>query len=733
LLSNCIYGQKYIKGNVFEKLKEGEHTQFSPLPNASLVWKGTTNGTVTDVNGKFKLLKPGTGQQYLIVSYVGYKTDTIKIAESESEINIVLKESNVLSEVEIKARKESEYIDKIKTIKTEVISTAGLQRLACCNLSESFENSGTVDVSYSDAVSGAKQIQMLGLAGIYSQMMAENIPMMRGLASSFGLSFVPGTWMESIQVSKGTSSVINGFESITGQINVEYKKPQRSEKFYANLYGNSSGKGEVNLYSAQIINPKLSTMTLLHVESQALKVDMNNDSFIDIPISKQINFYNRWTYENEGKGHVQYGIKILYDDRMGGQMDYSLKDKGITNSYGVGIKTQQYELSAKHGFILNKPNTSIGIQTVGSYYKQDSYFGLNGYNASQKSFYGNIIYQTILKTTDHNLSAGASYMFDGYNEHAVISTIDNNSTTNESVPGAFLQYTYDHNKIWSIIAGLRGDYHSEYGLFVTPRLHFKYNVTENSTLRLSVGRGYRSPHIIAENISLLATSRQWIFTEKLKAEEAWNYGISFNNDFVLSDEKKISVSLDAFRTYFINQAIIDLETNLHKVIAYNLNGKSYSNSFQANITFKVIKRLEFSLIGRYNDVKQTFENKLMTKPMVPMYKGLITASYSTKFDKWSFDITNQFIGETKLPPTNTNPLEYQLQEYAPAHYILHAQITRRFKHFDVYVGAENITNYVQNNPIISAAGPFNQYFDSSIIWGPIFGRMYYAGVRFKIN
>ena len=614
---SSIYSQKYIKGFVYEKEIEGEGAHFQPLQNASVFWRGTTIGTSTDALGKFKLIKPESQDLYLVVKYIGYKTDTVKINSFQTDINIVLAESNELSEVEIKARKESEYIDKINTIKTEVISTAGLQRLACCNLSESFENSGTVDVSFSDAITGAKQIQMLGLAGVYSQLMAENMPMMRGLSSSFGLSYVPGSWMESIQVSKGTASVINGYESITGQINTEFKKPLRSERLFLNLYGNSMGKGEINLSSAQKISKRFSSMTMLHYETQAMKVDENKDSFIDIPLNRQINLYQRLNYDVEGKVCNQYGIKVFYEDKIGGQMNFNPKtDKGTTNSYGVGITTQKYELSAKHGFFLNKPGTSIGIQTLGSYHQHDSYFGLTKYNATQKSFYGNLIYQTILGTSDHKLSAGGSYMYDGFEEELVRNPMDTSFNLNESVPGAFIQYTYDHSTIWSIIAGFRADYHSEYGTFLTPRLHFKYNFSENSSLRISGGKGYRTAHVIAENIGFLASSRQWEFSDQLKAEEAWNYGISYTQDFRFGDEKKITLSLDAFRTDFVNQVIVDVESNLQKIMIYNLHGKSYSNSFQANAVLKLIKRWEITLVARYNDVWQTYDNKIEQKPMI---------------------------------------------------------------------------------------------------------------------
>jgi len=511
------------------------------------------------------------------------------------------------------------------------------------------------------------------------------------------------------------------------------KNHKRKKIFFLNLYGNNMGKVEFNANSSQQLSEHLSTMTLIHGESQFLRKDINKDSFLDLPLGKQINIYHRWNYESKGKIRNQYGLKVLYDDRIGGQKTFNLTGKGTFNAYGVGITNQKYELSAKHGFLFNKPGTSIGILTVGGYHQMDSYFGLTKYNASQKSFYGNLIYQTILGTSEHKVSTGLSYMFDGYDEKLNMVFLDTTFITNESVPGVFFQYTYDHAKIWSLIAGVRADYHSIYGVFFTPRLHFKYNISENSNLRLSAGKGYRTPHVIAENIGLLASSRFWIFSEKLNAEGAFNYGISYTQDFRISDEKKITISLDAFRTEFVNQVIIDLESDMQKVILTNLHGKSYSNSIQANLEIKVIKRLDITLAGRYNDVWQTFNDKIKVKPMVAPIKGLLSLSYTTKFDKWTFDVTCQYLGSTILPNTDSNPVSYRLPEKSPYGIMLFLQITRRFKRIDIYAGSENITNFVQNNPIIAPENPFGQYFDSSIIWGPIIGRMFYAGLRFKIE
>lgn len=728
-------GQKYLKGTVYEKSNNPHAGQLIPLPGATMIWKGTTNGTTTDANGKFRLQRPKEeGPHFLIVSYVGYKSDTLRVPEQETTLNVLLKPSIELPEVEVKARKEYEHIDRMNPVKTEIITTSGLQRLACCNLSESFENSGTVDVTYTDAVTGAKQIQMLGLAGIYSQMLNENLPMMRGLSAPFGLLYIPGTWMESIQISKGTASVINGYESITGQINVELKKPMKNEKFLLNTYINDFGKGEINILASQKLSPRLTAMTLIHTESQALKNDINGDSFLDIPLNRQLNFHQRFNYEEEGKFCNQYGITALLEDKTGGQMSFNPKNgRNSTEYYGVGINTRKYELSAKHGISFPEKLSSIGLQAAGTLYSLDSYFGLNTYNAIQKSFYSNLIYQSLIKTTSHKVSLGGSYTYDGFEEQMTVKSINTIMNSAENVFGSFVQYTYDHSAVWTVIAGFRGDYNTIYGTFLTPRLHFKYNISEHSNLRISAGKGYRTPHIVAENIGLLASSRTWVLNGKSEAEQAWNYGISYNYEIPLKNDKKIIINIDAFRTDFVNQVIVDIESNLQQVNVTNLDGKSYSNSFQANITLKVVKNLEITAVGRYNDVWQTIGGKTELKPLVAPFKGLLTLAYNTKHDKWSFDLTGRYNGSTRLPVMDANPPEYRLNNQNTAGVVLYAQVTRRFKKIDLYAGAENITDFVQKDPIISAANPFGDYFDSSLIWGPVIGRMFYAGLRFKIE
>lgn len=726
LLPVMVQGQGILTGKVFginnEEKKE-------PLPFSTIFWKGTSLAVNADEKGIFRIQKLN-GDHFLICSFVGYQADTIYIYDVTDSIEIVLRTNKVLNEVVIEERLGGNYISGLQTHKTEIITNDGLQRLACCNLSESFENTATVDVGYADAVSGAKRIQMLGLSGIYSQLMLENIPMMRGLASAYGLTFIPGSWMESIQVSKGTSSVINGYESITGQINIEYKKPVRAEKFFINIYGNDELKMEGNLYSAIKINKSLSTMIMAHVDYSGLKLDHNHDGFMDMPLGKQYNVVNRWQLEKKNM-HGIYLISVLKDNRRGGQMDFNHKaEEGTQASYGLEVNTDRYQFFSKTGFGFNgNPNQSLGIQTSFTYHHQNSFYGMRKYDGVQFSSYLNAIYETSVFNSFHKVSTGISYMFDHYGE-----TLDDiNFVRTEHVPGAFGQYSYNYPDKFNLILGFRADYNSKYGVFLTPRIHFKWNITGTLTVRGSAGKGYRTASVLAENAGVLASSRQIVFSSKFDPEQAWNYGVNLTREFALPKKRKATFSIDIYRTDFVNQIIADLDANPQQARFYNLDGKSWSNSFQAEFNVEVIRHLDITAAFRYNDVKTTINGRLTDKPFVNRYKGLLSISYATKYEKWKFDITSQLNGDCRLPDTQDNPQVYRAKERSPVYFLMHAQITKKFRWLDIYAGCENITDYKQNNPVIAANDPFGKYFDSSLIWGPIVGRMFYGGLRITLK
>jgi hypothetical protein len=714
-----------IKGYVYGL--DGEK-QKVPLPGANIYWAGTTSGTATNPDGYFELKRiKELKHADIVTSYVGYRNDTLCPDHVDGMIEIVLTESAMLKEVEIAERSPGAHISRTDLIATQQITLGELKKAACCNLAESFETNASVDVNFSDAITGARQIKLLGLAGKYSQMQTENIPNFQGLATSYGLSYVPGSWMESIQVSKGTSSVKNGYESITGQINIEYKKPENKEKLFVNLYANHAGRLEGNINSSIRVSPKWSTAVFGHISNQSTLIDHNGDSFLDDPVFNQVNLFNRWNFHSD-KMEGMWGVKYLDESRKGGQVDYFGNEQANDDLYGTEIKTKRLEAFSKTGFFLKRAESSIGWINSYIYHDLNSFFGLNDYDGRQHQFYSNLMLQTYISNTAHTITTGVSYKFDHFDE-----TLNDSAFTRiEHVPGAFFEYTWTLPEKFTLLAGIRGDYDNLYGFFLTPRLHLRYAFSEHTILRASAGRGSRTANVIAENLSMLTTARRFVITEELKMEQAWNYGLNFTQ-YIDILGKEMTVNADFYRTDFTNQVIIDKEQNLDQIMVYNLDGKSYANTYQLEVKYELIERMDVTLAFRYNDVQMTIGETLMREPLVNKYKGLFTVSYATNLNKWQFDFTAQLNGDARIPNTAGLPEEYRMDPYSPVYPILNAQVTKFFKRWEVYLGGENLTNYTQHDPIIAAGDPFGPYFDASNIWGPVSGVKIYAGVRFLLK
>lgn len=728
LISSCIYAQR-ITGSVNEQ--EPQTKNLKPITGANVYWSGTAQATATDENGRFNI--PRSAQSaLLVVSFVGFRNDTIKIGQ-ESELQVVLQSDQTLDEVVVRAGNTS--IDRLSPHQTEIITTRALAKAACCNLSESFETNASVSVSYSDAVTGSKQIQMLGLNGTYIQTNVENIPSIRGLASTFGLNFVPGTWIQSIDVGKGAGSVVNGYESMTGQINVELQKPDAPEKLYLNTYVNNFGRGEVNLNLAHQLNKKWSTGLLTHGSTLRNRIDKNGDGFLDLPLYTQYNAVNRWKYQGD-KLMAQFGVKALYEDRLGGQKGFEREMKGTTQAYGFGARVNRYEFFSKIARLFpEQPYKGLGLILNASIHDSKSYFGLNQYDGTQKTLYGNLIYQSIIGNTNHSYKTGISYMLDNYDEVYK----DIRLKRNESVPGVFLEYTYNYLDKFVMVAGGRVDFHNLYGAQWTPRLHLKYNLTDQTTLRASAGRGFRVANPLAEYYGNLVSSRNVVFREAIRPEVSWNYGASLTQEFKIG-EMNGNFIMDFYGTDFENQLVADMEDPRY-IRFYNLEGKAYANSFQAEANLTPIKRLELKLAYRLFDVKQTIrnvydQNTLQPRMMVSRDRVLFNAGYALPYDKWKFDATVQWNGKRRLPymghiPDHHVPTDLTSTQ-APSFYNFNAQITRTFPKWDIYLGGENLANFRQKDPIMAANEPFGQHFDAGMAWGPVVGRMIYAGMRYKI-
>ncbi len=722
---------KKIEGKIVEI------TTNEPLQGASVQTYPFGEGAISDFEGKFSLVFKDS-YEYLIFSFVGYQNDTVFLnPQVQFPITVSLKENLSLQEVTIESRLKGTEIDYLKTAKTEKISSKELMKAACCNLSESFETTPSVDVGFTDAVTGYKTIQMLGLASPHTSFTRENIPDVRGLASITGLTFTPGTWVNSMQLSKGAGSVVNGYEGTAGQINVEWHKPflEDEPKWRLNGYQSLHGRSEGNLVYNHQFNERLSSNLLLHTSSNWRKNDENKDGFLDNPLGKSLVAANRWFYFNEKGFEIQAGIKAVQSDHIGGQSSFK-DNREQAGIWGYKQNLKRIEGWTKIGKVYaDQPWKSMGLQLAASYHDQESKFGNKAYDAKQNTFYANYIYQTIIGTTDHIVKSGASFVFDDFKEHF----IGTDYNRKEYTPGAFLEYSYSRGKTFNIVAGLRADYHSIFGAFITPRLHARYAPVENSVFRISIGRAQRSANLFAEHTAYLASNRQFHLEGNdpdgiygFKPEVAWNSGLSFTQDFRLN-YRDGSVSFDYYYTHFTDQIVVDIE-NPNKVSFYNLEGKSFAHSFQAQMDYEPIRKFDVKLAYRFYNVQTAYKSGLQENPLVAKHRAFSNFGYETN-NNWRFDYTLQWHGPKRVPAHFLNEQTAIANDYSPSFIQMNAQISKGWKGdlFQIYLGAENLTNYMQPYIILDAENPFGNAFDGSLVWGPGMGRNIYLGFRYNIK
>lgn len=727
LAINFAQAQNSVKGWVVEKANGKEQ----PLVGASVYWANTTTGVSTNIKGAFILARVSSTQQ-LVVSYTGYRNDTLDVS-NRSEVKVILQTENELETVVVKSGSKIDF----NPIKSELITAKGLRKAACCNLSESFETNPSVDVTNTDAVTGTRRIRMLGLDGVYSQIMVENMPSVRGLASRTGLKFIPGTWIKSIAINKGAGSVVNGYESVTGQINVTLAQPDNSEPLLLNLYGNGAGRLEANVSTAHTLgkNERWSTALLVHGHSTNLGTDRNNDGFFDIPQGNMMAVMNRWKYKGDLL-RIQFGVKAVYSDKFTGQTSFKKpQERTTTMPYGIGFNTRRLEGFAKFGVLPpNNPNQSLGIIVSGIHQEDNDFWGINDFNATQDNLSVNAIFQTQINQKNR-FSLGASYVYDRYDQQYQQQLPTTQSFVwqrAESVPGIFAEYTFEPNDKFALVTGVRNDFHNLFGNIFTPRMHLKYNISSSSIIRLSGGRGFRVANIVPENMGYLVSSRNLQVADDLQPEVAWNYGVSWTHELQIGNTKG-KITADFYRTDFENQIVADLDASASAISFYNLSGKAFANSFQFGIEYTPFKRFDVSVAYKYYDVQSVTNNTLQQQPFIAQNRFFLNLAYATRFEKWEFDFTTQWFGAKRLPNTADKPAEFRMATNTPSFFLLNAQITRNFRDWSLYVGSENLTNFRQDNPIIAPTNPFGGDFDAGLVWAPVLGRMVYAGLRFFIK
>jgi len=699
----------------------------APIPGVNIYWEAQQKGTTTETDGTYSLPVEVELPKNLIFSFVGFQTDTVRV-QSPGVVNVVLQSSVELNQVEVSERVNAFNMSTMAERNTEEINRNILQKAACCNLSESFETSASVDVVLNDAVSGTRKIQMLGLEGVYVQNLFEGIPFTRGLSNVLGFDQIPGPWLNTIQLTKGVGSVQNGYESLTGQINLEFIPPGKEERIYVDLFANSQERYEANAIWTKPLSDRWSTVLFLNGTTQRKRVDRNEDGFLDMPIREGFHVMNRWKYFGD-YFRSQIVLRYVEEERTGGQTKFDFgEDFGSSNAYGIGIDATQMEVLAKMGILSKKrDDRSLGLTASLNKTEIQSYFGNRIYAGEQISARFNSLLSTkFSEYSDHSATLGFHYLYDEYRESFVDSTFGRV----ENVPGVFAEYTYKRPR-FTAIGGLRWDAHNLFGNQFSPRVHLKYNLKPLTTLRATVGRGFRTPNAFADQLGFLASSRQVSVIHSPNAEASWNTGASLLHKFELWNRDVVFTS-DYYFTFFENQLVVDRDTDPRRLLFYNLEGESFAHSFQAELQAELTQKLGLKVAYKYQDVQVDYLSGRLRKPIVPKHRLLFNLGYSWAKDKWIADFTANYYGRSRLPQTSSNPEPFQLPGRSRDYFIFNAQINRVLGNFEIYAGVENIGNFIQPDAIVDPENPFGTNFDASLVYGPLNGRVFYAGVRMDL-
>jgi hypothetical protein len=715
------------------------------LIGASVFWKDTKQGTTTDTEGRFSLPKRDQ-EATLVVNYVGYSPAEVQVLPGEDKLWIEVAGIKQLQEVTVSAKGFDTHISTLGVRNVESVTSQELRKAPCCNLSESFQTNGAIDVTYPNALTGVKEIQLLGLRGIYSQFLIENRPSMTGIATPFAFEYIPGTWLAGVDLAKGASSVKNGNTGITGQVNAEIVKPDQDKPLFLNVFSSSEGRGEVNLH----LNKKGELShhgLLLHGSFVENKWDMNRDRFKDSPDRQQLNGMYRWRYDGP-VGCAQFNVHALTDRRQSGQF----RDIEGYNGprFQIDQQNDRVEAWGKYGKerFLGKRFLELGNIVSGSWHRTQSQFGPNTYLGEQTNLYWQSLMKTIIGNTNHSIEVAPSIIYDDIRE----SVNEGNLDRKEFVPGVMAEYTYSRPSLhmegsdFVVVVGGRADWNSRFGWQLTPRLSAKYNFTQKSVVRASVGRGFRSPNVMAENISLLASNRSFQFSrpslgapeEVLGPEDAWNYGVNYTQNFKIA-QRDASISLDLYHTEFIRQVLVDVEQppvdSQLSVYFYNSTGKSFSNSVLLNFQYNLLPGLDVKFAFKWNDVRATFaDGRLKTVPLVARQRGLVSIDYTTPNKRWSVNTHVQIVGPQRLPDNSFLPheLTHDFPVNSPTFALWNAQVTRKFgQNIELYAGCENITGYQQHHVIIAANDPASPFFNGSQVWAPMMRQVGYVGLRWS--
>lgn len=707
-----------------------------PLEGAVVKWINTRIGTISEAGGKFQIESDKITDRRLVVIFVGYKTDTIAVGE-KNFVEVSLHNIASTKTIVVEGQVSTSFISE-ENPKTEVITQLELKKDACCDLSGCFGKNASVDVAVTDILTNTKELKVLGLEGSYTQILIDNMPMMTGLVTKFGVTSIPGSLINRINISKGSNSVIQGYESISGIMNVLLKDFSSSEKLYVNGYLNSAFEPQFNVNAAAKVK-SWNTLFAFQTIQESKRVDDNSDGFLDVPLTRRYMFYNKWKYgsqEANDKTNAMIGIRYLDERRIGGQKNFDYNQNlGSKSIYGQTVNLQNGDAYARMSHTFDN-ESQMKVFMTGGFFDQLSYFGTTKYDGKQRNFSVNALYEFPVYKKSY-LRFGASYKYENIVEDInflapVTKTYAGNYDKLESVPGIYTESSFEFKELnLSLIGGLRVDYHNDYGTITTPRFLARYQLTKNTVVRASFGTGFRTVNPFSEYPSFLASGKNIKGLRDVKPEKTFNYGIDLLQYFVIGGASG-NVNLDFYKTVFNNKVIAECDAMPYMFMFTNFEDAG-SNVFQVESSVNFLQHLDFKLAYKFIDLYYFKNGVRLEQPFNSKHRILSGVTYTYPGNLWIINLTMQWFGKQVLPSTAKYPVQYQRPTESDAYTMMNIQLTKNFKYFETYIGIENLLNYTQSNPIISADNPFDKNFETSYVWGPTRGRDVYIGFRYLIR
>ncbi len=707
-----------------------------PLSGANIIWQNTNIGTSTNEAGEFSISDLSEGERTLLISFVGFSPEKIKVGKLK-HWTIQLIEDATLAEVNITAKGQASRFAN-EPAKVEVLGVREIQRAACCSLAGCFSTNSNVDANVTNVVTDAKELRILGLSGVYNQVLVDGLPLIQGLAYPYGPGSYPGTMIEKIFVTKGANSVLQGFESISGQINIEFHRPENAPQLFLNAFANSFGESQYNV-NYMVKKAAWSNLSVGHLTLPAASIDRDGDGFRDIVKTNRVSIYNRWSYDNseKPKWRTTIGLRYLNEQREGGSTRFD-RDQHLGTSlvYGQHVDIQHGEAYTKTNFIIGQSSSLILLNSAFAQ-KQESYFGVKKYLGKQFNLTSALYLDHYYGSANHNLKVGLSHRHNKLREDITfledISFLNYQGTyfTNYDIPGLFAENKLTFSK-FTVLTGLRADHFAGFGWKATPRILVRANLSPDTDIRFNVGKGYRWAHIFSENANLLAGNRRLVIANNLAPEEAINLGLNFVQTLHWN-EINITLSGDAYLTYFQNQIFPDYDTEVNTAIVQNFFGKSVSKSYQLENKWIFTQQFDVKLAYNFLEVYRELEGVQQDLPFIPRHKWTANTSYSTPNDHWQIDLTWRRIGSKRLPSTVNYPDPYKQPSSSDPYQQWDLQLTHRWTNFQLYGGIENIFDFRQKFPILGYDQPFGNFFDPAFNWGPTKGREFYLGVRYSVQ